>query len=727
MGMHIPGFSPTQLLKLHMPVHEAVESCYTIYGPDGSELSHVARGLEVSSESGKSVTINIHQGPVITSVHQPPEVTPVAKKKKRDPSAKKAEIISAINADWTSQMARRVDVVYAHQGPVVISSIGGDGTPSNQSPTERVTDEILNGRPLAGIYIRVSTERQRREGTSLATQLDRCLKQAMADGYQVLSIHIWEEQMSGAYMDNRPKLEQMLQIVKSGLLAAVYAFDQDRLSREPRDTINLMYIFEQARCRLIFLTGPQDESWLGQMIRMMLSFAAKQERMQFLERSDRGRREKAKNGIFPGGAGIYGYDRVGPSIYAINESEAQIVRWIFHNRLQGKTYHRLATELNEMGALTKKGHHWTGSRVSKTLKNEAYIGVLYFGSYKHWKDENDTSKRSKAAPEDIIRIEGVTPRIIPQGIWDDVKGMRGMNQSRRRPDGSIHLLTGFVECGTCEKGVVGNSTQKGNSYYRCHATTDLPGRPKSCEERSMLVDRLDRTVVNMLRKAFNHPEMLLAEYHPDRESGDTNIKAEKKKLKREIKDHEGEMKRLISMGKMGRRSAEMVAGEIAALEMLLDEKERMHRQFEEQEQREENWDHLEEQFTEFCQTVAEGFDQLDREGLRELMGAFRVRVRATPAEVTVIMSVDPNVTINGSRDTIRLYWTGAIIFLGYHNLPDEKRTFLVVPVGPTILNVPCTRTGVEGKTVFEFKPFLSRYPHYHFHGRLVHCFRNPEI
>ena len=66
--MHIPGFIPTQLLKLHMPQMPDMpdmpthESCYTIYGPDGSELSQVALGLEVSSEPGKSVIIDIHQG-----------------------------------------------------------------------------------------------------------------------------------------------------------------------------------------------------------------------------------------------------------------------------------------------------------------------------------------------------------------------------------------------------------------------------------------------------------------------------------------------------------------------------------------------------------------------------------------------------------------------------------------------------------------------------------------
>ena len=566
---------------------------------------------------------------MITSVHQAPEVTSVAKSRKgqkKDPSAEKSEIISAINADWTSQMTRRVDVVYAHGGQVVVCSIGGAVDPSNQTPTERVTDEILNGRPLAGIYIRVSTEKQGKEGTSLATQLGRCLQQARDDGYQVLRIHIWEEQESGAHITNRPKLEQMLETVKSGVLAAVYVYDQDRLSREPRDTINLMYIFEQSDCRLLFLTGPQDESWLGQMMRMMLSFAAKQERLQFLERANRGRRERAKEGKLPCGTGrgIYGYDKVAPSTYSINEQEAQTVIWLFRNRLLGKSYHALADELNRTGIRTKGGYLWTGSRVSQTLKNEAYIGNLYFGRYQHGKDSEGKATRKKSAPEDVIRIEGATPRIIPQETFDDVKSMRGMNQARRRPNGSIHLLTNLVECGTCGKAVVGSSSQKGNAYYQCHAVYPAPGKPRSCDERSMRVDRLDRAVVNTLRQAFDHPELLLAEYHPDRKSGATNIKAEKKRLRREIKAHEGEMRRLIGMGKMGRRSAEMVEGEIAALEMLLDEKERMVLQFKEQEQREENWDQLEEQFTEFCQTVAEGFDHLDRGGLRELMGAFSI-------------------------------------------------------------------------------------------------------
>ena len=206
-----------------------------------------------------------------------------------------------------------------------------------------------------------------------------------------------------------------METVKSGVLAAVYVYDQDRLSREPRDTINLMYIFEQSDCRLLFLTGPQDESWLGQMMRMMLSFAAKQERLQFLERANRGRRERAKEGKLPCGTGrgIYGYDKVAPSTYSINEQEAQTVIGSSAT-VCWKVLPRARRRTEQDGDPDQGRLSLDRLTVSQTLKNEAYIGTLYFGRYQHGKDSEGKATRKKSAPEDVIRIEGATPRIIPR-------------------------------------------------------------------------------------------------------------------------------------------------------------------------------------------------------------------------------------------------------------------------------------------------------------------------
>jgi len=65
----------------------------------------------------------------------------------------------------------------------------------------------------AAIYCRVSTEDQEREGTSLISQKEACLKKAQELGYTVSEEFIVMETYSGLSL-NRPKLDQLRQWVR---------------------------------------------------------------------------------------------------------------------------------------------------------------------------------------------------------------------------------------------------------------------------------------------------------------------------------------------------------------------------------------------------------------------------------------------------------------------------------------------------------------------------------
>ena len=83
-------------------------------------------------------------------------------------------------------------------------------------------------------------------------------------------------------------------------------------------------------------------------------------------------------------------------IHKINQEEADIVRKIYKEFVEGKSLHKIVRELNQDKIPTKKGLSggWNMATVSKILKNERYIGRWVWKKYKGIKDPI-TGRRKK--------------------------------------------------------------------------------------------------------------------------------------------------------------------------------------------------------------------------------------------------------------------------------------------------------------------------------------------
>ena len=82
----------------------------------------------------------------------------------------------------------------------------------------------------AAIYCRVSTDNQETEGTSLQTQLEACLNYCRDKGYDV--VYRFSEAYSGLTLE-RPKLNDLRELVRNEQIDVVVVFCLDRLSRDP--------------------------------------------------------------------------------------------------------------------------------------------------------------------------------------------------------------------------------------------------------------------------------------------------------------------------------------------------------------------------------------------------------------------------------------------------------------------------------------------------------------
>ena len=92
-------------------------------------------------------------------------------------------------------------------------------------------------KPLAAIYIRVSTEDQARFGISLQAQEDSLKNYCNALGYQIYKIYK-DEGKSAKDIKHRPQMVQMLADAEVKKFQAIFIYKLDRFSRSLMDLIN---------------------------------------------------------------------------------------------------------------------------------------------------------------------------------------------------------------------------------------------------------------------------------------------------------------------------------------------------------------------------------------------------------------------------------------------------------------------------------------------------------
>ena len=99
----------------------------------------------------------------------------------------------------------------------------------------------------AGIYVRVSTERQVQEGYSVAAQKNNLTKFAKDNSFNIYSIYS-DEGISGKNVKDRPEVKRLINDIELGLVNVVLIYKFDRLTRNISDTedfINLINKYDQ--------------------------------------------------------------------------------------------------------------------------------------------------------------------------------------------------------------------------------------------------------------------------------------------------------------------------------------------------------------------------------------------------------------------------------------------------------------------------------------------------
>src|SRR6202163_4807627 len=236
-------------------------------------------------------------------------------------------------------------------------------------------------RKPTAIYARVSSDRQK-ENHTIASQTAALLQHAETQGYAVPSEWVFQDEgYSGASLV-RPGLEALRDLAAQGHIEAVLAHSPDRLSRKYAYQILLAEEFNRRGVELIFLKAPSGATPEDQLVVQFQGMIAEYKRAQIAERSRRGKRHKAQQGVINVLSGApYGYRYVrktetSGAYYEVIEAEARVVRLVFETYTQqGLSINAIARMLNERQIPTRTARtRWERSTVWGMLRNPVYHG-----------------------------------------------------------------------------------------------------------------------------------------------------------------------------------------------------------------------------------------------------------------------------------------------------------------------------------------------------------------
>ena len=312
-----------------------------------------------------------------------------------------------------------------------------------------------NERKVAGVYIRVSTEDQAREGFSLGEQEEKLLQLCKFKDLEVYKVYK-DAGISAKDMEHRPQFQEMLKDMKEGKLNYIVAYKLDRITRSVRDLEELISVLEQYNCFLLCDRDDVNTSTAnGRFFVRMLTVLSQLEIEIVSERTKFGLNGAIKSGHIPGQR-PFGYKSAEDKRMVIDNTTRPYVEKIFDMYLEGKSFQQIANYFKENNIYPKK--NWKDTTIQKIIDNK-----IYMGDYEQYKR---IGKQENLEP--IVYMNVVEP-IISRAKWDECQRQKERNQRTYTRD-RVYTFFQRLKCPNCSrimkcKGSGG--TKRKYMYYTC--------------------------------------------------------------------------------------------------------------------------------------------------------------------------------------------------------------------------------------------------------------------
>lgn len=300
----------------------------------------------------------------------------------------------------------------------------------------------------AAIYARYSSHAQRAE--SIEQQVDVCRAWCEAHGYDVAEVYA-DAARSGRGVEGRDAFLRMVEDARSGAFSAVVVYKLDRFARDRYDAAIYRRRLRDAGVEVRSAMEAIPEGPEGALMEAVVEGVAEWYSRDLSQKTMRGMRANAEK-CMANGVPVYGYAVGEDGRYVVDEPQAEVVRRIFSEWIDGETAASIAERLASEGVRTA-----TGGRPGKNWPRRIVHDERYIGTYV-WDD---------------VRIEGGMPAIVDAETFRLAGLRRRASHAPRRTH--PYLLSGKMRDSETGAPVYGYSAQGHGGGYAYYAV-DVDGR-----------------------------------------------------------------------------------------------------------------------------------------------------------------------------------------------------------------------------------------------------------
>ena len=303
-------------------------------------------------------------------------------------------------------------------------------------------------RKKAGIYVRVSTEHQAKEGYSLEEQIIKLQDLCKYRDYEIYKVY-QDAGISAKDMNHRPEFNEMMEDVKKHNINVVVSFKLDRLTRSVRDLETIIVELEKHGCALeCAMDDINTSSANGRFFVRMLTVLSQLEIERCSERTIFGLVGAIKDGHIPSRAPI-GFTRIDKKLIP-DPLTKTIIERMYDLYLKGNSYQSIANIFNEEKVLDKQ---WRDCSILKMIANP-----IYKGDY--------ISNKGKKTE---YYYENVCEPIVSKELWESCQEQK-LKNSRNYSRRDDYIFVQKLICPNC-KTIMACKAPGGKKkkyiYYKC--------------------------------------------------------------------------------------------------------------------------------------------------------------------------------------------------------------------------------------------------------------------
>ena len=356
-------------------------------------------------------------------------------------------------------------------------------------------------------YCRVSTDSDE-QATSYEAQVEHYTEYIQKNPEWEFAGIYADDGISGTNTKNREEFNRMIEECEAGSIDMIITKSISRFARNTLDCLKYIRQLKEKNIPVFFekeAINTMDSK--GEVLLTIMASLAQQESQSLSQNVKLGLQFRYQNGqVQVNHNHFLGYTKDEEGNLVIDPEQAEVVKRIYREYLEGYSMDKIAKGLEEDGILTGAGKtKWWTSTINKILRNEKYIGdALLQKTY-----TTDFLNKTRVKNNGIVPqyyVEGNHEAIIPKDIFlrvqEELVRRRVVKTSangKKRSYSCKHCFAQIVICGECGemfRRIHWNNRGCKSIVWRCISRLEPTGQ--ECHARTVNETVLENVVVQAI-------------------------------------------------------------------------------------------------------------------------------------------------------------------------------------------------------------------------------------